>query len=174
MAALESAARASAALEPRSFGPESRRCACGFRAPVASSAPSLPLFLNLAHNPPWGGGRVPGNPPRKFPLDLFIGGRARLREPGLYLGEPGFTGRLARSGDAQLGVRRGQRALAVREQLFVEFFAGPQAGELDPNVLLVETRKADHVAREVDDPDRVAHFQDEDFTAVSHQARLQH
>jgi hypothetical protein len=48
-----------------------------------------------------------------------------------------------------------QRALAVREQLFVEFFAGPQASELDPDVLLAETREADHVAREVDDLDRV-------------------
>ena len=49
---------------------------------------------------------------------------------GLWLCKPGQNGseplQLYRSrfGDAQLGVRRGQRIFIVGEQLFVEFFAG--------------------------------------------------
>jgi len=51
-----------------------------------------------------------------------------------------FHGRLPALAMRNLGCGVG-RVLSRSESSFVEFFAGPQAGELDPDVLLVETER---------------------------------
>ena len=57
------------------------------------------------------------------------------------------------------------RLLAV-EQLLVQLLARAQAGEADLDVLFgLQSRETDHLPREVDDLDRLAHIQDEDAAA---------
>ena len=64
-------------------------------------------------------------------------------------------------------------ALAVEQQLLVQFFARAQAGILDLDVLVrLIAGKADQVARKVDDLDRPAHVEDEDLAALRHAAGL--
>ena len=75
---------------------------------------------------------------------------------------------------AQLAVRGGQRRFAAGEQFFVQFFAWTQTGKLDAHLLFGETRQTDHLAREVDDFDRITHVENEDLAARTHQPGLQH
>ena len=60
-------------------------------------------------------------------------------------------------------MRRRVDGLAVVPQLLVQLLARPRADELDRDVALgLLAREADHVPREVDDADRLAHVEDVD------------
>src|SRR2546425_5306008 len=120
-----------------------------------------------------GRGPILGYSPGKLVPDLIVAGAVRLRKPGLDSGEPFLAQSRLGLGYAQLRMRRGESALAIREQFLVELFPGPQSGELDPDVLLAEPREPDHVARQIGDSDRLAHFHDEDFPALAHPSGLQ-
>src|SRR3569833_117704 len=57
---------------------------------------------------------------------------------------------------------------------FVMLFARPGAGELDPDVFVrPQSRKQDQIARQIDDPDRIAHIENEYLAAASHGGSLQ-
>ncbi len=74
----------------------------------------------------------------------------------------------------QLGVVGGEGVFFVEEHLFVELFAGTDAGELELDVLAgFETAKPDEIGCEVYDLDGFAHIKDEDFAAESEGARLE-
>src|SRR5712691_11088215 len=88
--------------------------------------------------------------------------------------QPCLVGCLVRLGNAQLWMRSSQGVFAVREQFLVELLARAQAGNLDSDVFLAESRQPDHVARKVDNPDWFAHFQNEDLASISHETCLQH
>src|SRR6266550_2338716 len=64
-------------------------------------------------------------------------------------------------------------SLALAEELLVELLAGARADELDrdlaPGLL---AREPDHVAREVEDPHRLAHVENEDLAATADRAGL--
>ena len=80
--------------------------------------------------------RNPLVPDRRAPRRRQAAARTRASEP-----PPPPTRAMARLRlhDAQLRVRRGERALVVGEQLLVELLARPQAGELDAHVALGES-----------------------------------
>ena len=54
----------------------------------------------------------------------------------------------------------------VVEQGLVQPLAGAKSGVHDRHLLLLETGQADEIAGQVDDPDRLAHIEDEDDSAV--------
>ena len=72
--------------------------------------------------------------------------------------------------------------LALAPQLLVQLLAGAGADELHRNVVRPGLRirgktrllagEADHVAREIKDPHRLAHVEHEDLTATADRARL--
>src|SRR5258707_935365 len=80
--------------------------------------------------------------------------------------------RIAR--DAQLGVRRRQRRLVVDQQFLKQLFAWPQPRVNDTDVLLGESRQADHLARELGDLHWLAHVEHEDLAAAAELRGLQH
>src|SRR5258707_8823584 len=120
-----------------------------------------------------GRGPILGYAPGQLLPDVFVTGAVRLRKPGFDSGEPFLAQSRLGLGYAQLRMRCGESALAIREQFLVELFPGPQSGELDPDVLPAEPREPDHVARDIDDSDRLPHFHDEDLPAPAHPSCLQ-
>src|SRR5258708_39705820 len=114
-------------------------------------------------------GRRPilGYSPGRLLPDVFVPGAVRLRKPGFDSGEPFLAQSRLGLGYAQLRMRCGESALAIREQFLVELFPGPQSGELDPDVLLAEPREPDHVAREIDNSDPLPPFHAENSPAPS-------
>ena len=99
-------------------------------------------------------------------------GRAVALAPRDHLPHGVLVG-LARLRDAQLRMRRGLRRLLGSERLLVELLAGTQAREHDAEPDPGRRRRADHVAREIDDAHRLAHVEHEDLAALALQARLQ-
>src|SRR5438034_855381 len=66
-----------------------------------------------------------------------------------------------------------QNVLGSEKHFLVQFFAGPDAGELDLYVRAdFKSGKTNEISRDVDDSDLLAHVEDEDFTASSQRARL--
>lgn len=62
---------------------------------------------------------------------------------------------------------RRQASLVAIEQLLVELLAGAQAGERDLDVLVrAQAGEPDHLARDIDDPDRLTHVENEDLTPL--------
>ncbi len=98
--------------------------------------------------------------------------RRGARAPSSSRVEPlGVDRRPARARD--LRVRRRRDLLVRPPELLVQLLARPHADELDRDVALgLPAREPDHVARQVEDPDRVAHVEDEDLAAAADRAGL--
>ena len=100
-----------------------------------------------------------------------VEGLGHLHQPAFVL-----TGRLvvvaAGLGDLDLRVGGRKVVFLVGKDFLVEFLAVTQTGELDLDVL--GTGEGDHPLCEIHDPDRLAHVEDEDLTALAHRAGLEH
>ena len=60
-------------------------------------------------------------------------------------------------------------------QLLPKPLPGPETDHLDWDVLLrLEAREPDEVMGEVEDPDRLAHVEEENLAPLAHRARLEH
>src|SRR6185369_1934532 len=56
-----------------------------------------------------------------------------------------------------------------------QLFSGPQAHKIDPDVTVwFEAGEPDEVANQVQDPHRLTHVQNKDFSAFTHAGSLQH
>src|SRR5438445_351545 len=104
-------------------------------------------------------------PPHLARLDPLLEGR----EP--RLGERVGTGR---TDDVDAIVIRRCDLLVVRDELLAQLLARTEAREDDFDVLVrFEARELDHVTREVEDPDRLPHLEDERLAAGSEGGRLE-
>jgi hypothetical protein len=76
--------------------------------------------------------------------------------------------------DHDLLVARRDDPFALGDQFLVEFLARPQARKDDLDVLLwFEAVESDHILGQIQDPDRLAHLEDEDLAPLSHRPGLQ-
>ena len=90
------------------------------------------------------------------------------------VGQPVVVVALVGGQDHDLLVARRDDPFALGDQLLVELLAGPQAREDDLDVLLrLEAVESDHVPGQIQDPDRLAHLEDEDLAPLSHRPGLQ-
>lgn len=72
-------------------------------------------------------------------------------------------------------VRRGAKPLFLHEHLFIELLAGAQAGIADLDIhIRLKAGKADKVAGQIVNADRLAHIQHENLAAAGISARSQH
>src|SRR5581483_4260881 len=94
------------------------------------------------------------------PLEL----RERLLEPVVVDRGAGGTHDLRVRGRAHL--------LALVPEHLVDLLAGEDAREDDRHLVLVATGQPDHLLREVEDADRLAHVQHVDLAPAAHRARL--
>src|SRR2546427_778675 len=102
--------------------------------------------------------------------ELQGGAHVAALDAGLEAGQPdvGPRRQAARPHRLDAVVLRGGDLLLGGHQLLVELLAGPEADEADRDVLVgLEAREADHLAREVEDADRLAHVEDEDLAATA-------
>src|SRR5438552_1549793 len=61
----------------------------------------------------------------------------------------------------------------VGDQLLEQLLARAETGKPNFDILVgFEARKPDHVAGQIDNPNRLAHIEDEDFRSLSHNRRL--
>ncbi len=105
--------------------------------------------------------------PRRADRDQLVELRVEDRRPG----------RARRRGRTRtrrtFGWRGRLDGLGVVEQRLVELLAGPQADVLDRDRVGVAAGQPRQVAREVDDPDRLAHVEHEQVARLAEQRRLE-
>src|SRR5581483_4615919 len=86
--------------------------------------------------------------------------------------EPGGVDRRPRDGE-DLRVGRLADRLALAPELLVQLLPGPDADELDRDVAVgLLAGEADHLPRELEDRDRLAHVEDEHLPGAADRARL--
>ena len=70
----------------------------------------------------------------------------------------------SRCGKPECRVGGRHRCFGVMEQRLAQFFAGTQPNELELDIAVgPEPGEADHLTRQIDDPDRLPHLQNEDL-----------
>ena len=135
-------------------------CSTGFLCRAVSRCSGLRLVLGY-------------DVPELFPDGLAVSlARDRKKSFDLRQQRRRITGFAAKYHDFL--VVRGDDALAGGDQLLVQFFPGPQAGKFDGDVLFrFQAVEPDEIPGHVDDPDRLAHVEDEDLAAFPHGSRLE-